>query len=792
MQKLVMRRVFPFGPLQALIAVAWLLPSTVEAADTQTIRLAEAFATLEIQAETRFIDFGTPTARPYMVSGFSTDHRAKRKTLTWSLGKQSILRFMVTDSGPRRIVMACVPLRYPGAPDQALRLLLNGNLLKAIRLRHGPQRLKIELPDELLRVGMNQLKIGYSNVQQPSEVLPDSSDPRELAVAWDWMRVERIGRTSRARRPDLEPSVDLAGDKGNIALPEGYLLGYYARIGPGSKIAFSSLRDLNTEAELTDTKAAVRVYVETDEDGRLLEVVLGSHDISEPLLIPLEEARIARIVFGRESHSSPGILELGDAKLESSDPVVRRSDENALTPLLRDADASNQDSRRGGDDHAQALTALRSPGANIVLYVIDTLRADSLGAYGKDLPTSPRFDQLAGQGILFENALAVSSWTRPTVVSILTGLGPGRHGVVGRDDSLAQEARTLAEFLHAAGYRTGGFITNANVSAKFGVNQGFGAYEWYPHGKDKPDQAPRSSVLANKSALRWIGEGSPEEAFLAFVHISDPHGPYLPPKLERSRFAGDVSDPDIGTGSYLRKLADLKIPQSQAARRDLEALYSAEVAYADARLGEFLDGLDALGHGDDTLVVVVADHGEEFFDHGWSEHGKTLYEEQIHVPLAIRLPGGLLAGRRIESAIQQIDLLPTLLDILGLEAPPLIDGESALHLLTDESARPARPAFASLDIDDRRLLSVTERNLKLIEAFEYDHPKGHHPGLQLFDLSQDPHEKNDLSAKRPIALRYLQMKIRSEEREAEKGFTPEAAVLDAALIEELRALGYLE
>jgi arylsulfatase A-like enzyme len=241
----------------------------------------------------------------------------------------------------------------------------------------------------------------------------------------------------------------------------------------------------------------------------------------------------------------------------------------------------------------------------------------------------------------------------------------------------------------------------------------------------------------------------------------------------------------------LRKLADFHIQESEPLLRDLTALYRAEVAYTDARLGDFLERLEALGHRNDTWIVMVADHGEEFFDHGWWEHGKTLYAEQIHVPLLMRLPGGRLTGQTVRTAVRQIDLMPTLLDGLGLPADSSIDGRSLLPLFASDHSPAQVPSFASLDIDGRRVESVIDRELKLIETFEYSHPRNHHPGIQLFDLSVDPGERVNLASRRPIAVRYLQSKLRAERSRAGQGLEPRPAILDAATEEELRALGYL-
>jgi arylsulfatase A-like enzyme len=728
-----------------------------------------AFSTAEVRNETRRLDFGTAAARPFLIGGFSVDETRQGQTFVWSEGEVSAVGLRFANRTPRVAVIRCWSLAYRGAPEQSMEISLNGSPVSERRVGPRPQRIRFELPVDLQRIGENRLEIRYAHVRRPAEVFKNSVDRRELAVAWDWLRVARKTTDETTRVSEGEPSVGVFEGRSHLALPAGSLVTYYARIKAGSTLEIDALWERDAEGKRFPTDSGLLLYVETDMDGTSLETVIERRAISKPIPIPAKGERIVEISIGPAPGFSGVALEIVGARLVISDSTPEGNSDQQGGP--RPA--------RGGAETPQArLDDLRSPGSNVLLYVIDTLRADYLGAYGGTAAASPNLDRLAREGVLFE-------------VSIFTGLRPSRHGVVGRDDGLALEADTLAERLSEAGYRTAGFITNANVSAGFHVNQGFEKYEWYPHGKDRPNEGTRSSVRASESALEWIAAGDDSRPFFAFVHVSDPHGPYQPPKLEREKFAGDIDDSQVGTGAFLRSLAEFRIQASEPLRRDLAALYRAEVAYTDARLGDLLERLEALGHCDDTWIVMVADHGEEFFDHGWWEHGKTLYAEQIHVPLLMRLPAGRLAGQRFRPAVRQIDLMPTLLDGLGLPQDPSIDGRSLLPLLASGRASAQVPSFASLDIDGRRVESVIDRELKLIETFEYSHPKNHHPGVQLFDLSVDPGERLNLASRRPIAVRYLLSKLRAERSRAKQGLEPSPAILDAATEEELRTLGYL-
>jgi arylsulfatase A-like enzyme len=746
------------GHWLGLMAVCWLWAAS-GAARAEVIDLADAFPAATIHMETRSIDFGTPSARPFLLAGFHSDEVTPRQTLVWSQGDRSSIGLILADRRPRRLHIHCWPLAYPHAPPQVVKFSLNGVTLVTRQLKRRVQTIQIELPVGPQRVGMNRLEVRYSDVQQPARVVPNSTDGRKLALAWDWVRVSAAGNSGQTTRQIPAPTVDVEDGRDRIVVPPGSLVAYYVWLRPGASLKISSLQSLDAAGEPTAATPRLGLRVETDEDGKLLEAKL--HDAEEGLRVemPVPEDRIARIAISVGTGPESSAVAIQGARFEIPDPKPRRA-------------RSEMRGQMAGERNDTPRDELRSPRANVVLYVIDALRADLLGAYGNELPVSPHFDRIANEGVLFENAKAASSWTRPTVVSILTGLRPTRHGVIGRMDRLAPQANTLAEILQHAGYRTGGFITNANVAAEFGVAQGFDTYEWYPYGKDLPDVGPRSAVEASRSALEWIARPGEDAPFFAYLHISDPHGPYMPPRLERARFAADVGDREIGTRPYMRELAELSIPVTDAVRRDLTSLYLGEIAYTDARLGELLASLDELGHRENTLVIVVADHGEEIFDHGWSEHGKTLYAEQIHV--------------------QQVDLMPTILDLLGLDAAAATDGRSLLPLLAKQDEDPSVTTFAYLAIDGRRVRSVTEGNLKLIETFEYAHPKDHHPGLQLFDLAEDPGEQVNLAAERPVAAGYLRSKARAELHRARTGLEPDTAVLGDAVEEELRALGYLE
>ena len=286
----------------------------------------------------------------------------------------------------------------------------------------------------------------------------------------------------------------------------------------------------------------------------------------------------------------------------------------------------------------------------MLLVSIDTLRADRLGSYGYAAAETPRLDALAARGLRFAQATTVIPLTLPAHSSLMTGTFPAHHGV--RDNGgfyLAEEQVTLAEVLSERGYRTGGFIAAFVLDGRWGIGQGFGRYfddfdlDGYEQaaGMDAI-QRPGSTVV--DQALEWL-DADRDQKFFAWVHLYDPHTPYEAPEPYRVRF------PRTASGAY-----------------------DAEIAVADTQLGRLLDKLQVDGRLDETLVVVLSDHGEMLGEHGEHTHGFFIYDAAVHIPLIIAGPG--VPARVVPNQVRIVDVMPTVLDLLGEPAPPAVQGVS--------------------------------------------------------------------------------------------------------------------
>jgi arylsulfatase A-like enzyme len=358
---------------------------------------------------------------------------------------------------------------------------------------------------------------------------------------------------------------------------------------------------------------------------------------------------------------------------------------------------------------------------NVVMISLDTLRADHLGAYGYERPTSPNLDRFMQEGVLFERAFASSSWTIPAHASLFTGHHPLVHGAGGlRGFRLQGRFTTLAELARRHGYQTAAFTEGAAMAGQLGFYQGF---EVYSNG---PKESPPPMTTAEKTfsrATAWL-ESHGDLPFLLFVHTYEIHWPYRAPAPYAQRFAGEgvaVLRPAQATDiDFLRGDLD------EGQKASIEAAYDAGIAYTDAVVGRFLDGLRREGLLANTIVLIFSDHGEAFWDHGGTMHGLSLYDEELHVPLSIRLPGEQPPRARIERQVALADVFPTLVELLGFEheasrwsqsLQPLWDPDGAAGsydrtLVTGE--------LVQKDVD-WIMLSARNDDFKYVATTRYDH-----------------------------------------------------------------------
>jgi arylsulfatase A-like enzyme len=448
-----------------------------------------------------------------------------------------------------------------------------------------------------------------------------------------------------------------------------------------------------------------------------------------------------------------------------------------------------------------APACLRRRPPHVILIVVDTLRADRLGAYGNQRGLTPFLDELAGRGTVFLNTYATCSWTNPSVASLFTSRYPMQHRVTTFDARLPDAERTLAEILAPHRYINLGFTANLRLTEALGFAQGFRSWGVYPVTKLRADRLRRR-------ALGWSdlvrGTRSTKPVFL-YLQYMEPHAPYDPPPAFRARFERRAA-PDLSSAEANRKLLDLKWETLTPAEIDhLESLYDGEVAYFDSELRRLFAGLGERGLLDDALVVVTADHGEEFNEHHLMMHGDSLYNQALRVPLVLvgpRVP----AGRVVTQNVSLVDVAPTILALAGLPAEPLFEGRSLVPLLTGDAPPVdvvAQLPNATPDFDPRRHTSAIVRGsvklLALAEAWA-----ARLGAAELYDLASDPletHPSGYVGGPRSFPPGSPQLAgaevLLAALRQAEAGLgvardaRPERVPLDPEMREKLRALGYV-
>ena len=421
---------------------------------------------------------------------------------------------------------------------------------------------------------------------------------------------------------------------------------------------------------------------------------------------------------------------------------------------------------------------------NLVVVSIDTLRADHLGVYGYPQETSPNLDAFARDAVVFTRAVSASNETIASHHALFQSELPSRALL------RARRAPTLATILKAQGWRTAAFTDGGPMSGVNGFARGFDVFDAGNHGLE--DSLPK--------AIDWLDEAAAGPSpFLVFLHAFDVHSPYDPGPPWDSRFHPAYTGPLTGPGTRallrgLRPGAAHERPAepltvSPDDRRKLASLYDGGIARADALLASLLTRLAAADLRNDTAIAILSDHGEEFWDHGSVLHSHTLYQELLHVPLILRVPGWEDAAGRVDVRVSLLDVTPTLLEILGTARPTALRGRSLVPLVRDGDA--VRHAFPSEGLSSGSYLqSVIQGRYKLIR-------RNHEPGapVELYDLDSDPRERADLAGALPdvrVRMARLLDRTRLADRRAVSHPLDDPEQLDDETRERLRELGYLD
>ncbi|MGB5192060.1 MAG: sulfatase [Polyangiales bacterium] len=696
-----------------------------------------------------YIDFGTPAQSKYTVGDWRSGWVGKGADGDATYAYVGIRGRVYFGADRPEALIARVRLRPHGT--KALTPYLNNKQLKSVHLgkADGFAEYDIELPQEHVTTGENYLLLTFGGTTPV--------DGQDVSAAVDSIWIGSAAELASGARP---PAYDTmvanvrVGDEERqaVALSRSSTLRYHVLVPREGMLGFG----IGVEGE-SEAPFSVQVSVDGEPSVEVLAGSATSTWSDQKADLSRFAGRTVRIDLRAEG-SGAGRVAWNSPRLLVPERAARTLD----------------------------------PAKNVVVLVVDTLRADKLRPFNPETRVeTPAIDRFASEGVVFELAQAPENWTKPSVASILTGLHPQTHQQKTGEAALPSSAVLLSEHLKDNGFATGSFIANGYVSDRFGFDQGWDDYTNYIREGGSTEAKDVFDAAGN-----WI-EAHKEERFFAYIQTIDPHVPYDPPgefvrMYDPSEYDGQVR-PRM-TGDLLEK-AKRKPPEVVFDARDkrrIEALHDGEITQHDGFFGAFLERLAALGLSDDTLVVVTSDHGEEFDDHGSWGHGHSVYQELLHVPLMFRLPNRLPPGAKIGDAVSTLDISSTVTELLGVPPMAQNDGHPLVGLMLGEAL--TRPAVAFSDFqDDRRVITTGRWKLIL---------RGNLTST-MFDLEKDPKEQVELDASAfPVGRRYARMLLgqflgatsRGDWLSAEqKGGTQlerENAEMDDTIRDQLRALGY--
>ena len=740
----------------------------------------------DLRIPTNAIDFGTPEARTHLNDGWSINERwGNKETFVWSLGRSSSLTIKRYSLASTNLRFRCRPFLPSEAREsaQSVQVTINDAPLTTVPLQGDFQVYDVLVPANVFEVGINEISFQYTSTRGTSIDLPVQADNRDIAVAWDWLKIGDTGPIGAEIRD--RP----AGETG-LGIPFNARLDFFLYLPANTFLRWdgiavqspnSSLDDFTVEIEVArgSTDESIRTVLHASASGKSGEIeITGQNEdvIRLSLLSYSNDTAVPVLYQGQETYTPPlTLLFPRIVELQSAGPPVPSRRPVSVRDLTEPSE------KLDGTDHV----ADRRSQPNILIYLVDTLRADRIGAYGFPGRVSPNIDRFAARNVKFDLAFSQSSWTKTAVASIFTGLLPLSHQVLGRDDALPETLSTLPAELRSNGYETVGFSTNPNITKQFGFDRGFDSFFYLP------GQPHEFSDAVTRSFSEWLRARSRSAPFFAYLHTMDPHGPYTPKPEYRKRFA-----PQTRTSLELPRPWLIKDALSadplltlEEIREDLESLYIGEIAQNDSEFGAVLDLLQGEGLLDETLVIFTSDHGEEFFDHGQWAHGKTLYREVLHVPLIVKFAGSRTGSRNVTTAVQHVDLLPSILGYIRAEVPD-VHGIDVFKLTDIQLEIEERSYFSYLMLDNRNFDSLMFGGRHLIRK----DPESDGLELETFDLRADFDERTSLASDDDPWTGYLRLLLLKSRRgqQGKMAQKHQAGPLNKELEEQLKALGYLD
>jgi arylsulfatase A-like enzyme len=693
-----------------------------------------------------------------------TGKKAEGAYYAWAVDDESEVFFYQPFSEELDFYAVCRPYPLPDGTEQTVTMILNGVDIGTTPFKPTWQRLRIPLPPEVLEPGLNRLLLRFGYAVRPVDV-EENQDTRRLAVMFYELAVAPRGvkdPSALIRASQLDPEI------GELTIPEGGAM--TMPLAPASHV------ELRFWDVIPDCTGCCALAVELINPGGEIEQLWRG---------PAAAALGLDLSFSTPT-SGISQLALSVSDLEGAEPAPWHCQRKVTITF--------------GDD---LITITRLPAAAaeqppIFVYVIDALRADIVTAYNPDGKT-PHMAALAEDAVTYLDAWAPSTWTLPSTISLMTGVYPDRHKIMKGDVKFSSNnVPPLATLLGREGYETVAISQSYVASSHFGADVGF---DQFFYSNQLNGMELRSQEIRRFLGTWLVNRSNPEQPFYCYIHTVDPHAPYQPVGRFRqlaNQAPGNLPDSQYRPNLFIQKGYGSD-PKEVA---HLRALYEGEVIYADAELGRFIAMLKHLDLYEQSLVVVLSDHGEEFGEHGGFDHGRTVYNEVVNVPLIVKYPGGRWAGSRITRRVSTLDLVPTIRDLIGADwQDRVLDGESLIPEQRRRSRSDQRVIYAELNPHrnktyaevDLRTIAVADH--KCIESLNgFDRFKNEIPRWRSFDIAHDVNELSPLDPHDADAL-YCQSLFEAWVAERRTRFADELTRLDEAdaeTHEKLKALGYVD
>jgi arylsulfatase A-like enzyme len=702
----------------------------------KTVDLLNELPFSEKKSDTEVLLFATPKASEFL-SFWSEPQRQNGGKLRWTTGPESRISWNLSLPKP-----AFLHLRLRALDAFPVDFYTGNNLISRLNVAPNSDKAALMLPEKTTHVRLGLLsdkKIGvYSAIITPSRSVAEFRKPKEFPVPEN-LRVK--GKLRKAAFCET-----------------GGSLSFFETISPDSVLEFGYYF-VPSQSQSGNERATFSIHITgTDEKARKIFEKSGEQEILENKRIPLGFAKsgIYKLEFRLTRDTAFGSMETAwiEPRLHSPSIIRNKLDkQNDLTEALKDS--------------------------NVVLIVLDAAAQKHFGCYGYERDTTPAVDRLAAQGAQFLRAYTNAVYTLASTATLLTGQTPHQHGILTHRNKLPATAVTLPEVLQRAGYETAVFLANGNASGSFGLTQGFKTVREVFREQEYTGRGEEITRAFSK----WL-ETHHSRKFFAYLHYREPHDPFKPPEEWIKKFANPSYSGKLNQIFDHTRIRALSSELSEADREHVRALYDANLAYADSQVNEILKSLRSVGKDQRTIVIVTADHGESFWEHGYLGHNRQLYEESAKIPLIIKFPDNAsISNVKFSFPVQSADLYASLIDLLGLSKRGIhINGTSFVQYL-----RGGNPDVPEI------VIHSTSRFVTALVLGDYKYIRNEKGKDELYNLKKDPFERENLIDREVVRAGYLRkvllMELDSKQRECPKMETPQ---LDEAVRENLKALGYVE